>query len=247
MGTGVWIAVAAAYLAGAMPDGVAVLPPPPAPNSPRAQADLAVFRATRALAGTPRWAIAAQDVDNAPIDRFACALGRPVTPAQAPRLARLLDRVSTGATVDPVKLHYATQRPYLRDLAAGSAPAPLCQPRSAHLDGNGDYPSGHAANGWLEGLVLAQVAPRRASAIMARARAYGESRVVCGVHSASAIEAGWMAGTLVFAALQNDAAFRADIRAAQAEWGRLQRGRAPDAGWQAQCQANTSLLANRPW
>jgi hypothetical protein len=35
--------------------------------------------------------------------------------------------------------------------------------------------------------------------ILARARAFGESRVVCGVHNASAVEAGSMTDTAVFA------------------------------------------------
>jgi len=38
---------------------------------------------------------------------------------------------------------------------------------------------------WETGSVLTQVAPDRVTAILARARAFGESRIVCGVHSST--------------------------------------------------------------
>ena len=139
-----------------LPDAIAILPPPPAPGSAAARADQAVFAATRALAGSARWRIATDDVTNAPLDRFACAMGVQLDAHRAPALARLLDRIGTGDLVGPVKAHYAVRRPYL------GGDAPICEPRTAHLAANGDYPSGHAANGWLEGLVLAQLLPGRA-------------------------------------------------------------------------------------
>ena len=52
---------------------------------------------------------------------------------------------------------------------------------------------------------------------MARARAYGESRLVCGVHNASAVEAGWTNASAVFAALQTSGEFRDMMAKAKAE------------------------------
>jgi membrane-associated phospholipid phosphatase len=49
------------------------------------------------------------------------------------------------------------------------------------------------------GLILAELVPEAASDVLARARAFGQSRIVCGVHNASAVEAGWMTATAVFA------------------------------------------------
>ena len=41
--------------------------------------------------------------------------------------------------------------------------------------------------GWTVGLIMAEVAPDRATEILARARAFGEGRLVCGVHTLSAL------------------------------------------------------------
>ena len=222
-----------------VPDGLAILPPPPAPGSPAAIADRAIFAATRKLAGTPRWRIATEDVINAPLDRYACAMGVRLSPASAPALAHLLDRAGTGPLVDKVKRHYQARRPYL------GTDAPICEPKTEHLAGNGDYPSGHAANGWLEGLILAELMPERATAILARGRAYGESRAVCGSHSLSAVQAGWTAGTAMFATLNGTRAFLRDLKAARGELASIgNAGPKPDA---QSCAAEQAALADRPW
>jgi len=224
------------YLSAATtPDGTRVLPPPPAPGSPVAVADRKVFAATRRLRGSPRWRLAAADVESGAFEHFACALGVRLTPQTAPALAHLLDRAGTAGVVDPVKQLYHTRRPYL------ASKAPICQARTAHLAGNGDYPSGHAANGWMEALILAELAPDRATEILARGRAFGESRVICGAHSLSAVQAGWMAGAAATAALHGSSAFRADLEAARDELARVRASApAPDP---ALCRAEAAALA----
>ena len=167
-------------------------------------------------------------------DHFACALGAKLTPAAAPVLARLLDRAGTAGVVDPVKRYYQVRRPYI------GTRAPICQPRTAALAANGDYPSGHAAGGWMEALILAELAPDRATEILARGRAFGESRMICGAHSKSAVEAGWLAGAAATAALHADATFRADLEAARSELARArQDAPAPDP---ATCRAEAAAL-----
>ena len=134
-----------------------------------------------------------------------------------------------------MKYAYHAARPYL------GTKAHICQARTAHLAANGDYPSGHAAGGWMEALILSELAPDRATAILARGRAFGESRVVCGSHSLSAVQAGWLAGAATTAALHGSAAFRADLETARGELARVRtRATAPDA---AQCRAVTVALA----
>ena len=229
-----------AYLPGnTMPDGLRILPPPPRRNGPVARADRQVFAATRRLAGSARWRLAAADVESGPFVHFACALGVSLAPDTAPALARLLDRAGTAGVVDPVKAFYHTPRPYI-----GMGPAArICQARTAHLAGNGDYPSGHAAGGWMEALILAELAPDRASAILARGRAFGESRVICGAHSRSAVEAGWLAGAAATAVLHGSAAFRADLEVARNEMVKVRvSAPAPDA---AMCRAEAKALSER--
>ncbi|HWA29918.1 MAG TPA: Ca2+-dependent phosphoinositide-specific phospholipase C [Rhizomicrobium sp.] len=219
----------------ATPDGVQILPPPPSKGSPLANADRQVFAATRRLKGSPRWKLATSDVDTGPFEHFACALGVELTPQMAPITAHLLERAETSGVVDPVKNFYRTRRPYI-----GTA-SPICQAKTAHLAANGDYPSGHAANGWMEALILAELAPDRATEILARGRAFGESRVICGAHSLSAVEAGWMAGAAATAALHGSAAFRADLDAARAEMARVRQSAPAPNG--AACRAEAAALA----
>lgn len=219
-----------------MPDGLTILPPPPGLPSPLHKADRALFAQTRRLKGTPRWALAKADVESDAFTHFACALGMKLTAASAPQTARLLDRAGTSGVVDPVKSFYLVPRPYL------GTRAPICQPRTRHLAANGDYPSGHAAGGWMEALILAELVPDRATEILARGRAYGESRVICGAHSHSAVVAGWLAGAAATAALHGSAEFRADLEAARAELVRIRReSPAPDA---SACQAERAALAH---
>jgi membrane-associated phospholipid phosphatase len=218
----------------ATPDGVRILPPPPAAGGPVAIADRQVFAATRRLRGSPRWKVATSDVHTDAFEHFACALGVKLTPQTAPALARLLDRADTADVVDPVKSFYSQPRPYI-----GSS-APICQAKTAALAGNGDYPSGHAANGWMEALILAELTPDRSSEILARGRAFGESRLICGAHSLSAVEAGWLAGAAATAALHGSASFRSDLEAARAEMASVRANApAPDA---AACRAEAAAL-----
>lgn len=223
-----------------VPNGLEILPPPPRPGSAQEKADRALFQQTRKLKGGARWRLAADDAVNAPLDRYACAMNLQVTARSAPVLAHLLEAVGTGGVVDPVKTYYHVPRPYLRE--AG----PICEPRTPHLDSNGDYPSGHAANGWLEALVLAAVEPQRATQILTRGRQYGESRLICGVHSASAVEAGWMAGSATFAALSGGSPnFRRDVERARQELTAIAHA-APRPS-PARCAAEARALADHPW
>lgn len=70
---------------------------------------------------------------------------------------------------------------------------------------------------WDAGLILAELVREAASDILARARAFGQSRIVCGVHNASAVEAGWMTATGVFAMQSDSTEFQKDLDAARME------------------------------
>ena len=75
------------------PTCVRVLAPPPVEGDSRDAADLTVFRDTRRLEGTPRWAMAQRDNalgTPALLQAFSCALDAVIAPAEAPTLVRLL-------------------------------------------------------------------------------------------------------------------------------------------------------------
>ncbi|WP_082448462.1 MULTISPECIES: glycerophosphodiester phosphodiesterase family protein [unclassified Sphingomonas] len=203
------------YLAG---PGVAlrdVLPPPPVTGSSEDAADRATFRATRSQEGTPRWRQAIADVDEstpAMLADFTAAADQPLSLEATPVLARLLTRMrgDVAAAVNVAKRGYARRRPFLVDAGA------ICQPRAA-LENSYDYPSGHTAWGTSVALVLAELLPARASDILARGSAYGESRIICGAHNASAVAAGRQAAGAIIARLHGDAGFRRDLDAARRE------------------------------
>ncbi|NBW07724.1 MAG: phosphatase PAP2 family protein [Caulobacteraceae bacterium] len=201
------------YLApAARPDLTTALAPPPAPGSPRDIANAAIFRETRALQGTPRWAMATRDVNGDMYDHFAEALGVRLTAETAPVLTALLDRAGADrSVVGDAKTRWDTKRPYL------GTDLPICEPKTDHLAGNPDYPSGHSAHGMHVAMILAELAPQRADALYARGREYAESRYICGSHSYSATEAGLLSGAVIYGAEQASETFRRDMEAARAE------------------------------
>ena len=236
----------AGYLApGSTPDMVRVLPAPPAPKSRAQVEDDQAFHATRKLEGTPRWVMAQNDNRGAPDDAFhdfACALGVTLDKTSAPTLYALLGRIMSDARpfIDPAKDHYARRRPFLR--IKGN----ICVPKSDSLAKSGSYPSGHSTASWDWGLIFSELAPDRATEILARARAYSESRVVCGVHYPSDIATGRLNGSALFAALQANPEFRADMEKARAEVAaaRAANGAPPDP---AVCKVEADAEAHRPW
>ena len=206
------------YLRGqAMPDLMIILPPPPQKGDPRDVDDRATFRNTRSLAGTGRWQLATRDVTDDRFTVFACAIGRKPDASTTPALARIFARMGDDGMVGHAKDGFASRRPYLDQVGE------ICEAKTAHLAGNGDYPSGHTSNGWSTALILAELMPDRATAILRRGRVYGESRFICGSHSRSAVEAGFMAGSVLVSRLHADAAFRSDMDVARIELANMTR------------------------
>ena len=200
-----------------LPDSLALLPRPAAEGSAEQAADLAVHRATRALRGSPRWGLAA--VDNnlkfpAAGNTFACTLGLAITAEATPHLTMLLRRslLDAGLATYGAKDHYKRQRPF------AVLQESTCAPQDeAMLSKDGAYPSGHAAVGWAWALVLAELAPDRADALLQRGHAFGQSRVVCGVHWQSDVDAGRLMGAAAMARLHADPVFQAQAGLARAE------------------------------
>ena len=81
----------------------------------------------------------------------------------------------------------------------------------------GSYPSGHAAFGWLTGIVLADMIPEKRDEIMARARAFGLNRIIGGAHFPSDVEAGRILAVACAVEMRNNPAFLADFAEAKRE------------------------------
>lgn len=195
-----------------------VLAPPPVEGSPEDADDVAAVMRRQAETGEARWAVAQEDSDWL-YDRFAEVFGAPITRDRTPILVNLLNRSvrQTGKPVFEAKDVYKRARPYQRLQLArvcgkGAAPAP--DPDAAKRT---SYPSGHSSYGWTTALVLAQVSPEKSGAILQRGREYGESRVICGMHFPSDIEAGRTVATAVAARLAASPEFRRDLACAREE------------------------------
>ena len=203
--------------AGATPNSLTLLPPPPAPGSAAQARDDAAAKAAVARSGGPRWTQAVEDADlHFPkvAETFSCALGVRITEADTPHLYTLLRRslVDVGLSTYPTKNKYRRGRPFMVD------GGPICTPAEEEtLRKDGSYPSGHSAVGWGWALILVEAAPDRADAILARGRAFGQSRVECNVHWLSDTEEGRVMASGVVARLHDEAAFQADLAAARTE------------------------------
>jgi acid phosphatase (class A) len=230
--------VSSGYLGDHVPDTLRILPPAPVPGTTRYEADRTAFLATRRFEGSKRWDMAKADDNSAAIMKdLSCAVGVELTAKNAPTLAMMVPKVArdSGAATNYPKDVYKRQRPFLVD----DGPVCIAKPDSY------DYPSGHNTFGWTIGLIMAELAPDRATEILLRAKAFGESRLVCGVHNLSAVETGRMNGSIVVAALHGEAAFRSDMDKARLEVAAARKaGPAPDP---AACAAEAELIAKSPY
>ncbi len=207
-----------------VPDPLAYLPPPPAAGSAAMARDEEASAAALALRGSPRWDQARRDaelIDPSATALFSCAAGIDIGPDTTPAIHNLLRKslADFGLSGRAAKQHYARPRPFMINNQ------PICTPDWAdRLRQDGSYPSGHSAAGYGWGLLLAEVIPSRAAALVARGRAYGDSRRVCNVHWLSDVEEGRITATAVFARLHAEPAFRADVETARIEAEKLQSG-----------------------
>ncbi len=226
-----------------LPNARALLPAPPAPGSAAMAVDEEVSRKTLALRDTPRWALATTDANldfPGAAATFSCALDASITEDDTPHLYMLLRRSMTdaGLATYTAKNHYARIRPFMLHRQ------PSCTPdMEDHLRKDGSYPSGHSAIGWAWALILTEVAPEQADAILARGLAFGQSRVICNVHWQSDVAQGRCIGAAVVARLHGDAAFRAELEAAKAE---LASVRVKGLGPTRDCAAEATTLADKP-
>ena len=200
-----------------LPNSLKLISKAPVPGSPAQELDTAMSLKYLTLEGTPRWELAKQDADlsfpNA-AKTFSCALGIPINEKDTPHLYLLLRRTvaDAGLSTYTAKDHYRRVRPFMLNRK------PICTPEEEKaLRTDGSYPSGHTAIGWVWALILAEIAPDHADAILARGRAYGESRIICNVHWYSDVQEGRFMGAAAVARLHADTQFMADLEAAKKE------------------------------
>jgi acid phosphatase (class A) len=214
--------------------------PSPAENSARQAMDTAWADNMQTLRGTDRWDLAIKDADlhfPAPANVFSCALGIPVSEEDTPSLYMLLRRTLTDIGLAPysAKNAYQRERPFM---VRGET---VCTPEDEEaLRKDGSYPSGHTSIGWGWALILTELAPDRAEAILARGRSFGESRNVCNAHWYTDVVAGRLVGAAAVAKLHASEQFRQAMDASRADIERMRReGKKP----QNDCAAEAKALS----
>ena len=228
------------YLSGAVPKGLARLPPPPAPGSPAMRKDEDARQAALKLNDPARYAEAVADSDRSfatTLKSFSCAMGMDIGEQSTPHIAHLLNkmRIDVRHAAGPLRNRYKRQQPFVMYKTA------TCSPKDEALVANqGSYPSARGAVGWSYAIVLAELNPGRAPAILQRGRDFGESRVICGSHWQSDIDAGNEVGRLVVAQLHQNKGFAADFEVAKREVAQLRASGVKPSG---QCNVPSSVAS----
>ncbi len=200
-----------------LPNSLTLLPTVPKKSSATMIRDRAVSKKNLALRGTKRWKLATKDAQldfPRATDAFSCVLRIPISKEDTPQIYRLMRRVQTDARLSTGKAKntYNRFRPFVWNKA------PICTPKKrAFLLTNGSYPSGHSAIGWAWALTLAEIDPDHNTEILARGRAYSESRVICNVHWYSDIMWGKTMGASTVARLHANPEYQKALKAAKAE------------------------------
>ena len=97
-----------------------------------------------------------------------------------------------------------------------------CNPeQQQELSTNGSYPSGHTAIGWATALVLAEINVDRQNEILKRGYEMGQSRVICGYHFQSDVDAARLVASAVVARLHANDEFMEQLEKAKKEFAGL--------------------------
>lgn len=222
-----------------IPDSTLLMSAPPEAGSPAFARDEEGAKNAVSLRGSPRWTQATLDAEllsPAATGAMSCAAGLVIGEKQTPAIQKLMRRATAdlGMSGRAAKQKYQRPRPFMVN------GEPTCTPDwEPMLRKDGSYPSGHSAIGYGWGLILAEVFPYRAAQLVARGRAYGDSRRICNVHWLSDVEEGRITASAVVARLHADPAFQKDLKAAKAEAKKLRsKSAAPD------CAAETASLGS---
>lgn len=208
---------------GDVPNSFLLLPAPPDGASITFLNDQARYNWGKTMRNTPRGEQAFKDAHvegNGVPQAFSEAFGVEIN-EETPEILKLIVGMREDAGdlgTREAKNYYNRQRPF------SFYEEDTCNPeQQAELSTNGSYPSGHTSIGWATALVLAEINPERQNEILKRGYEMGESRVICGYHFQSDVDAGRITGAVTVARLHADPAFQAQLEKAKAEFRNLKK------------------------
>lgn len=199
-----------------------ILPPPPEPGSILFMYDEARYKWGKLQRSTPRGDQAVADArvegDGVP-NAFSEAFGIKISATTTQEIYKLIIRMREDAgslATREAKDVYMRVRPfaYYNEMT--------CNPeQQQELSTNGSYPSGHTAIGWATALVLAEINVDRQNEILKRGYEMGQSRVICGYHFQSDVDAARLVASAVVARLHANDEFMEQLEKAKKEFAGL--------------------------
>lgn len=195
-------ASSAGYLTAAQ-EAITDFPPPPAAGSAADKADLAAVLQWQKDRSQQQCAAALAQSDQSFVSFFG-----DVSPFAKPLPAAVgafFKRVSgdSGNANRYIKKVYLRDRPFLR-----SSELKPCLGRAQGFS----YPSGHATDSHLFGLILSDLLPRQGAIFMRSADQAALNRVIGGVHHPADVEAGKRLADRLYRELLKNPAFAADMQ-----------------------------------
>lgn len=207
-----------------VPNSLKLLPPPPEAGSILFLYDKERYDWGKMQRDTPRGDQAVQDArvngNGVPL-AFSEAFGVKISKEKTPQIHKLITNMREDAgdlATRHAKDHYMRVRPFsfFNEMT--------CNPeQQKELSTNGSYPSGHTAIGWATALVLAEINPDRQDEILKRGFEMGQSRVICGYHFQSDVDAARIVASAVVARLHANKEFMKQLQKAKEEFAELQK------------------------
>jgi acid phosphatase (class A) len=201
------------YITAADVDFPALLPPPPAENSPAGKLDLQTIVDLQKGVTSERDAQIHADLDQSVYQIAGPVLGAKFTKTNFPLTGAFIDKVvkDAGIGVGPIKQKYKKLRPFQfsKDV---HTPDDI-----AKAAGGPTYSSGHSTTAFEVTLILGMMLPEKREALYERGYAYSINRISSGAAYPSDAEGGHMAATLAVNQMMKTPEFRTDFDAVKAE------------------------------
>jgi acid phosphatase (class A) len=208
------------YLTPEQIDPSRLLAPPVKDGSPAQQEEMAAVKEMIRTRSKERYAQARWDADHEDLSPFAGVIGEGFDLKKLPATAKFLNNVMNDQSMaaSTAKDYFRRKFPVTVEMPAAysewTCDAYDRKPASRPLR---SYPSGHSTLGYSVAVVLANLFPKKATAILERGADYAFSREVCGDHYHSDVDAARVLGTAVGVMVLESSAGKIDLAAARAE------------------------------
>ena len=204
-----------------LPDMTKILPPFPAFESARFVADQSQHLWGKLMRQDEARAAQAQNDAvysmQTAIDAYSPLIGMEITKEGTPEIYSILQDVlaSCDSIYSDAKATFGRQRPY-----AYYDEGTLIPEKEEKHRHEGSYPSGHTVFFWTAALLLSDISQTNEAMekLLARGYEFGQSRVIAGYHWQSDVDAGRMAGSVLYQLIRNHERFIGQLARARAEF-----------------------------